>query len=227
MSAEEGLLSRVSRPVPRVAMRDLAHPRVAMRDLAQTTDVLEHALHPDADDALHRVIADPVLLAVVEDGHDVRVVQLGRRAGFGLKSAHIVEFATISRVHDLERHAGLERLVLGLIDDPHAAASKLAEQRVIAQASQAVNSARRPDDGADRLRQVVLFLGLWLEPFEQFQRGEQFEDSRGMVGVLSGICGDIEPLATTATTQVVLHQSFDRVQIPGRSIAVHRPPPSS
>ena len=84
-------------------------------------------------DTLHRVVADAVLLAIVEDRHDVGVVQLRRRPGLGLKSPQVRPVGTEPRVHDLERHAALERLVLGFVDDPHAAAAELAEQGVVAQ----------------------------------------------------------------------------------------------
>ena len=36
-------------------------------------------------------------------------------------------------MHDLERHPILERLVFGLVDDPHAAAAELAKECVIAE----------------------------------------------------------------------------------------------
>ena len=118
------------RPCP----ASLRHGRgVAVGRGPEAADVLQHPLQADADDTLHRVVADAVLLAVVEDRHDVGVVQLRRRACLGLESPHVGPVGTEPRVHDLQRHPALERLVLGLVDDPHAAAAQLAEQRVVAQ----------------------------------------------------------------------------------------------
>ena len=50
-------------------------------------NILEHAINTDAHDALHRVKTDSILLAIIEDRHDVGVVKLRRRPCFGLKSS--------------------------------------------------------------------------------------------------------------------------------------------
>ena len=65
---------------------------------------------------------------------DVRVVELGDRAGFEpepLQIGRIVD--AILRQH-LDRHAALHELVLGQVDAAHAALADLAEQLVLAQA---------------------------------------------------------------------------------------------
>ena len=53
-------------------------------------DVIQDLVQALSGDVLHRVIADAVVLAVVEDADDVGVVQPGRRAGLGVESAEVV-----------------------------------------------------------------------------------------------------------------------------------------
>ena len=116
-------------------------PGVAVGPGPEAADIVEHPIQADAFDALHRVVADALLLAIVEHRHDVGVVQLRRRAGLGLKSPQVGPVGAEPRVHDLERHAALERLVLGFVDDAHAAAAELAEEGVVSQPPRAVSAA--------------------------------------------------------------------------------------
>ena len=130
-TALSGFVRRIDdRRLPRTSC---IGPDVGTCRRAETTDVLQHLLEADADDELHRVVADTVLFAIVEDRHDVGVVQPGRRASLGLESPHVGAVGTEARVHDFERHPALERHVLGLVDDSHAPTAKLAQQRVVAQ----------------------------------------------------------------------------------------------
>ena len=75
----------------------------------------------------------PVLLADAEDRHDVGVVQVGRGAGLAVEAADLLGVEQGRRAQDLQRHATAERLLLGLVDDAHAAAADLAEDAEIAQ----------------------------------------------------------------------------------------------
>jgi hypothetical protein len=100
-------------------------PAAAVSRSAQPADVLQHLLQAHAIDALHRVVENAVLLAVVEDRHDVGMVQPRGRAGLGLEPPQIGRIGAKPRVHDLERHPILERLVLGLVDDSHAPSAQL------------------------------------------------------------------------------------------------------
>ena len=88
-------------------------------------------MQADSGDQRHRVVADAVLLAVIEHGHDVGVMQPGRRAGLGVEPPQIGRVGPEPRMHDLERHPALERIVLGLIDDPHSAHANHAKDLVV------------------------------------------------------------------------------------------------
>ena len=88
---------------------------------AEAPNVVEHLMQADAGDQRHGVVADAILLAVIEHGHDVGMVQPRRRAGLGVEPPQIGRVGPEPGMHDLERHPALERLVLGLVDNPHAA----------------------------------------------------------------------------------------------------------
>ncbi len=51
----------------------------------ELADVLQDLVQALSGDELHRVIADAVVFAVIEDAHDGGVVQSGSRAGLGVE----------------------------------------------------------------------------------------------------------------------------------------------
>ena len=82
--------------------------KIGLRPLvAQPTDIRQDMVERLTVDELHGVIANPVVVAVVEDAHDVRVVQPGRRASLGVKPPQVFRVGPEPRVHDLERHPAL------------------------------------------------------------------------------------------------------------------------
>jgi hypothetical protein len=90
-------------------------------------------------DELHDVIVHrgtPVPrspLADTEDRHDVGVVQPGRRPRLALEAAQLLGVGEGVRRQDLEGHAPAERLLLGLVDDPHAAVADFTKDAEVAQ----------------------------------------------------------------------------------------------
>ena len=72
---------------------------------AEPADVGQDLVQAVTGDVLHGVVADAVVLAVVEDRDDIGVVQLGRRAGFVMEPPEVVGAGAEPWVHDLERHA--------------------------------------------------------------------------------------------------------------------------
>ena len=84
-------------------------------------------------DVLHGVVTDAVVLAVVEDRHDVRMVQPRRGPGLAEEPAEVVGTVPQPRVHHLQRHPAAQRLPLGLVDDAHSTAADLADDPVVAQ----------------------------------------------------------------------------------------------
>ena len=87
------VLPRPARPSPVPLVR--AEPADVGQDLVQAV----------TGDVLHGVVADAVVLAVVEDRDDIGVVQLGRRAGFVMEPPEVVGAGAEPWVHDLERDA--------------------------------------------------------------------------------------------------------------------------
>ena len=101
--------------------------------VAQATDVGQDTVQGLTLDELHGVVADPVMFAVVEDADDIRMVQPGRQAGLGVEPPQVFRVGPESRLHDLERHPVLERLVLGLVHHAHSPAADPAEDEVVTQ----------------------------------------------------------------------------------------------
>ena len=77
---------------------------VTGRRLAEPPHVAKHVIQALAGDALHGVVEDPLVLAEVEDLHDVRVVQPRRRAGLVAEPSPVGQRVTTPRVQDFQGH---------------------------------------------------------------------------------------------------------------------------
>ena len=97
---------------------------------AQLVDDLGEAA---ALDVLHRVERHAPLGADGEDRHDVVVVQAGGGLGLELEPLELAGVERRGHGQDLQRHAAVQRPLLGLVHDPHAAPADLAEDAVIAE----------------------------------------------------------------------------------------------
>ncbi len=82
-------------------------------------------------DELHRVEVNSVLLADVEHGHDVGVVQAGRHASLALESFEEYRVAGQVCGQDLECDVPAQRLLNGFVDDSHSTAAHFAENAVL------------------------------------------------------------------------------------------------
>jgi hypothetical protein len=131
-----------------------------------------------------------VVLAHAEDGDDVGVVQPGRRPRLALEAMHLPVACQRPRRQDLERHAPAERLLLGLVDDAHAAPPDLAHDAVLAQAL------RRPH-AEGRLGRTGR-AGV----FQDHQGAEQFAYLASQLQAAARVIAQRRPLATT----VALHE---------------------
>ena len=89
--------------------------------------LLEHGVEPAAGDVLHDVEMPPLVLAHAEDRDDVGVVQ--PPGGLGL-AAEPGEVAVLRQ--ELQRHVAVERALIRLADDPHAAPADLADDPELA-----------------------------------------------------------------------------------------------
>ena len=138
-------------------------------------------------DELHDVVVQPVLLADAEDRHDVGVVQPCSGPRLTLEAGQLagVEQGVVGQ--DLQGHVPAERLLLGLVDDAHAAPAYFAEDAEVAQ------SLQPPARGACLGRSGIcpgLITAVGLDLLDQHQRGEQVADGVSVLGELVGVLGD-------------------------------------
>ncbi len=146
---------------------------------SELPDVIQDLVQALSGDVLHRVIANAVVLAIVEDADDVGVVQSGRRAGLGVESAEVVRVVAILRMHHFERHMAAERLANRFVNHAHASLAEVAEDPVVAQLR-----GKAAVSGRYRLgQQPITLLPRRLELFHQSERGKQLADVVGMFGV--------------------------------------------
>ena len=86
-----------------------------------------------AGDQLHHVVMQAVLLADVEDGHDVGVVQPGRRLRLAAEPRPQLLVGEQVRRQHLDGDAAAQGFVLGLVDHAHPAAADLADEAILAE----------------------------------------------------------------------------------------------
>ena len=135
--------SRAARSDVEIAARSGAgpSPRVQAVEPAQLGDHRGQGL---AVDELHGVVVHAALAADGVDRDDVRVVQAGGGLGLDLEPLELPGVERRGERQDLQRHAAAERDLLGLVDDPHAAAADLAEDAEVAQDAQLVEGSGAP-----------------------------------------------------------------------------------
>ncbi len=88
------------------------HGRLVAHDVAQRA----------AGHVLHDEVGDLAVGALVEDRHDVAVVELGRGLGLALEALGERGVVAEAVVHDLDGHLATESLIGGLEDAGHPAA---------------------------------------------------------------------------------------------------------
>jgi hypothetical protein len=66
------------------------------------------------------------------DGHDVRILQARRGAGFVLEALQLAGIHGRGEGQDFERDAAAERDLLGFVDNPYAAATNFADYAKVA-----------------------------------------------------------------------------------------------
>ena len=91
---------------------------------------MEHGVQALAIDELHGVVVDIFVYTHTEDRDDVGVVQQCGGPGLAAKAFRAWGSWQRARVQDLEGHEPPKLVVLGLVDDAHAAAAQLAQDLV-------------------------------------------------------------------------------------------------
>ena len=84
-----------------------------------------------------REIMLALVLADLEDRHDARMVEVGRRLGLDVEAADVGLVGELAGEDHLQRHRPVEAHLPGLEDDAHAAAGQLADDLVIAEVADA------------------------------------------------------------------------------------------
>ena len=75
----------------------------------------------------------PLVFADFVNGHDVGMIEIGRRLGLALKALHVVGRGELTGEDHLQGHDAVEAHLPGLVDDAHAAAGDLLQQLVVAE----------------------------------------------------------------------------------------------
>ena len=78
-----------------------------------------------------------LVLADLEDRHDPRMVEVGRRLGLGVEALDVGVVGELAGEDHLERDGPVEAHLPGLEDDTHAAAGELADDLVVAEVADA------------------------------------------------------------------------------------------
>ena len=150
---------------------------------AQAPHLTQDLVEGLARDELHDVVVHALVLADAVNRDDVRVVQPGRGAGLALESGRLLRVEPAVPQQDFQGHVPAERLLLGLVDDAHAAAADFADDPEVSQLLQR----RHGRDVAVRRVSLVAHSGFVL--LHQQERGEQCMDPIGPLRVALGVLG--------------------------------------
>src|SRR5262245_61231260 len=85
-----------------------------------------------------------LVLADLEDRHDPRMVEVGRRLGLGVEPPHVGLVSELAGEDHLQANVPVETHLPGPEDDAHAAARDLADDLVVAEVADA-GAARQGD----------------------------------------------------------------------------------
>ena len=198
-----GHLRRADRPVGSAAARRRARAPGAPPQPAQ---FLQDGVQAHAGDELHDVVVMAVVPPHAEDRDDVGVVQPRRRPRLPLEPQHLLGVGEGRIGEDLQGHASAERLLLGLVDDAHAAAADLAEDAVVAQPLQ-------PRRGVNGHAAGGVVGAVGAEVLHADQDGEDLADLVGELGVAPAVVLEGGPLAAALAAEEVVGQGLDGVAV--------------
>jgi hypothetical protein len=175
-----------ARDLERVA-EQLAQRHVCLREASLRVDLVEAA----PGHVLHRQESDVVAAARLEDGHDVLVTQLRHGARLALEARQRLCGRRELGPHDLERHAPREALVLGEVDDAHAAGAEPFDQPVRAEALE------RQRGGRDRARGAPA------------EHAGELDEPRGLIGRELGVPREERLDVPARAAQELVHELID------------------
>ncbi len=209
---------RVERRRPALGGPGQGSAEVPRGRLGPPPQPLDHLGQGLALDELHGVVVDALVAADRVDGHDVGVVQLGRRLRLVLEALQLPGVERRGERQDLQGDPPGQRDLLGLVDDPHAAAADLADDPVVPQPAAPFRHARpgRPAGGLlGALRVGQGARGL--------QRGQGPAQHGGKGRVAAGVLLDRRPLAAAEALRVVVEHLAEegRQGVVGRGWGAH------
>ena len=143
-----------------------------------------------------------MVLTDAEDGHDVGVVQPGRRPGLTLEALLGTGIDQELAGQDLQRDMASEGDLLGLVYDPHPAAADLADDPVIAQPPQ-----RGQRAGGRRLGHL---LPIFLDLLQVHHGREEFADVVGEVRMAVDVLLKRGTLAAAVPRGELLPESIEQ-----------------
>ena len=184
----------------------------------ELADVVEHLVERLARDVLHGVVVHAVLLAKVEDGHDVRVVQPGGRARLSAEQGEVRRVGPEPRVQDLQRHARAQRLALRLVHLAHPAGPDGAHDAVVGQpfGERAAHGRRGAGERGTTGHGIAQLGQLHLD-----EGREQVADLVGQLGMTRDVLFDAWTLAAAEPLQERVGQLLDRLAL--RTLGAHGP----
>ena len=148
----------------------------------------------------------PLVAADAEDRDDVGVVQPRRRPRLALEAEDLLGVGERRVGEDLQCDASAERLLLGLVDDAHAAPADLAEDAVVAQPLQ-------PGRGVNGHAAGGVVGPVGAEVLHADQDGEDLADLVGELGVSPAVVLERGPLAAALAAEEVVGQRLDGVAV--------------
>ena len=182
------------------------------RQAAEPPQVVDDRVQAVPMDELHGIVVHSLVLAHAVDRHDVAMVQPPGRARFELEPLELGGAEPPGQREDLERDMAAQRLLHGLVDDPHASPRDLAENPEIAELAPC-----GPDEIGRRTRVRPAAgrspLGDRLDSFHHQERGEEVDDGFGQLRVLAGVLGERGTFAPSLPLHELLGQHLDGISV--------------
>ena len=148
----------------------------------------------------------PLIASDAEDRHDIGVVQPRCRPRLPLEPQHLLGVGESRIGQNLEGDPPTQRLLLGLVDDPHAAPADLAKNPVVAQSLQ-------PRRGVNGHAAGGLVGAVGAEVFHPDQDGEDLADLVGELGVSPAVFLERGSLAAALALQELVGERLDGIAV--------------
>ncbi len=174
--------------------------------LTQPPQVVKNVIERASINVLHHIIVGPVFFTDSEYRDDVRVMQPRGGAGLTSKTLDLAGILEFPVWQDLERDATAKRLLLGFIDNSHAAAANLSHDAVLAKAVRGPGRPGRLECRGSRARRDRPRV------FKHDQGREEVADLVGQMGMTSRIIAQRGPFTAAIAVEKLVGQPGHRVR---------------